>query len=478
MSEVEITVCGGEKEERIIHAPVGARFLQLLKMHGYGLVCCEGKGTCGRCRVRFEGGGMPLPTAADRIALTAEELRAGLRLACMHRVKGPCRLRVEYVHPGPVEVVTAYQGRTEAPDKRKGVPWLMAIDLGTTTIAMNAVEAESLRRWRPGGPVNVLAQYCVQNPQRAWGSDVISRMQAAQAGEAEALTWAVEEALRTGIAGLKEQMEMPPGEICLAGNTTMEHLLMGLNTETLGKYPFRPVTLKEQTWNGVRLLPGISAFVGADILAGLLACGFGEKRGGYRLFLDLGTNGEMAVGGGGRLICTATAAGPAFEGGAGANVPGTDMIALLFELYKKGILDATGLLCEEMFEHGWQEGELRLTQQDIRMLQMAKAAVRSGVEILMRRMGIGCSEIEEVYLAGGFGYYLDVPAAVGTGLLPRAFTGRITAVGNTSLLGAALYGANPGMRQRAERLCRMAEVINLAEEPDFEKIYLDNLNIG
>lgn len=478
MSEVEITVCGGGKEEQVIHAPLRARFLQLLKMHGYGLVCCEGKGTCGRCRIRFEGGGAPMPTAADRIALMPEELRAGLRLACMHQVKGSCRLRVEYVHPRPAAVVAEYRGRTQKPGRGNGAPYLIAIDLGTTTIAMNAVESENLRRWRQGSRVNVLAEYCIQNPQRAWGSDVISRMRAAQAGEAQALAQAAGEALQAGIHRLEAQMGIPPVGIYLAGNTTMEHLLMGLNTESLGKYPFRPVTLEEQVWNGVRFLPGISAFVGADILAGLLACGFGEEKRGCRLFLDLGTNGEMAIGDGSRLICTAAAAGPAFEGGAGADMPGTDMIALLFSLYKEGVLDATGLLREEIFEHGWQKGKLRLTQQDIRGLQMAKAAVRAGVELLMRRMGTDCSQIEEVYLAGGFGYYLDVSAAVGIGLLPCELAGRITAVGNTSLLGAALYGASADMQKKAEKLCRMAEVMNLAEEPEFERIYLDSLNIG
>ena len=224
-------------------------------------------------------------------------------------------------------------------------------------------------------------------------------------------------------------------------------------------------------------MPGISAFVGADITAGHLACGFAEcEDGECRLFIDLGTNGEMAIGRGDRLICTAAAAGPAFEGGAGVNVPGTDMIALLAEMLEGGVIDETGLLKEPFFDTGWQKGELRITQQDIRGLQMAKAAVCAGVELLMEAMGTDASRIDKVFLAGGFGYFLDVEKAARIGLFPPQLAGRVTAVGNTSLLGACLYGGEESLRKKAEAMCRRAEVLNLAELPGFEQKYLERLN--
>ena len=463
MSEKKVTVRQEGKEDKVIDAPEGAVFLQVLKMNGYSLVCCNGKGTCGRCRIRFCRNGAPLPGAADRIAFTAEQLRGGYRLACMHRVRQDCCIQVEFVESRQVEAVTAYKGGITKPAEGKpeekampggDEPYIIAVDLGTTTIAMQAVALSSVREWQRGGNLHVFGEYSCMNPQRQWGSDVLSRLQAAADGQAEKLAEAVRTALAEGIGQLGRKLGKAPQGIWAAGNTAMEHLLMRLDTASLGRYPFTPVSLEEMEllpepeYKGPRigLLPGISAFVGADIAAGLLACGFGERREeSCRLFIDLGTNGEMAAAGKGRLICTATAAGPAFEGGAAANVPGTDMIALLAEMLETGIIDESGLLEDAYFEKGWQKGALRITQQDIRALQMAKAAVCAGVELLMEALEIGASDVEQVFLAGGFGYYLDVEKAARIGLFPAELADKVTAVGNTSLLGTCLYGGDPSL---------------------------------
>ena len=494
MSEKKVTVRQEGKEDKVIDAPEGAVFLQILKMNGYSLVCCNGKGTCGRCRIRFCGNGAPLPGAADRIAFTAEQLRGGYRLACMHRVRQDCCIQVEFVESRQVEAVTAYKGGITKPAEGKpeekampggDEPYIIAVDLGTTTIAMQAVALSSVREWQRGGNLHVFGEYSCMNPQRQWGSDVLSRLQAAADGQAEKLAEAVRTALAEGIGQLGRKLGKAPQGIWAAGNTAMEHLLMGLDTASLGRYPFTPVSLEEMEllpepeYKGPRigLLPGISAFVGADIAAGLLACGFGEWREeSCRLFIDLGTNGEMAAAGKGRLICTATAAGPAFEGGAAANVPGTDMIALLAEMLETGIIDESGLLEDAYFEKGWQKGALRITQQDIRALQMAKAAVCAGVELLMEALEIGASDVEQVFLAGGFGYYLDVEKAARIGLFPAELADKVTAVGNTSLLGACLYGGDPSLREKTKDLCRRVEVMNLAEQRGFEERYLGRLN--
>ncbi|WP_455617156.1 ASKHA domain-containing protein [Eisenbergiella sp.] len=499
MSDKRITV-RRDGEECVLEAPVGAGFLSLLKMHGFSLVCCNGKGTCGRCRILFEGGRAPLPVAADRIAFSAEELRQGYRLACMHRVQGDCVVQVEFVESRAVEVVTAHaggirdssagvvrdSGAVDGDMKDRGAGYLIAVDLGTTTVAMQAVAADSLRELRQGGKLRILGEYSCMNPQRRWGADVISRLQAAEGGAVGELAEAVRAVLEEGIERLCRELGRAPAGIWLAGNTSMEHLLMGLDTRTLGRYPFTPVCLQEMCLPGrrgkdvvcgqeIRLLPGISAFVGADITAGLLACGFAEG-GGCRLFIDLGTNGEMAICRGDRLVCTATAAGPAFEGGAGANAPGTDMLALLAEMLEGGVIDETGLLQEPFFDTGWQKGELRITQQDIRGLQMAKAAVCAGVELLMEAVGTDASRVDSVFLAGGFGYFLDVEKAARIGLFPPQLAGKVTAVGNTSLLGACLYGGEESLREKAEAMCRRAEVLNLAELPGFEQKYLERIN--
>ena len=243
--------------------------------------------------------------------------------------------------------------------------------------------------------------------------------------------------------------------MCIAGNTTMEHLLMGLSTKELGKSPFLPVELGLQrcvvpigdaAQLPVYVAPGISAFVGGDIVTGLYRlkmlplCGTdnekprcdtrsdsdgqqdGFQSGGVSLLIDLGTNGEMAITDGRRMVVTATAAGPAFEGGPGKTAAGSDMVAMTALLLKEGIIDETGLMADPYFEEGitvsgHSGASIHLTQKDIRALQMAKAAVRAGVEILHQKMG--CPFVERVWLAGGFGYYLDVDAAIAIGLLDR-----------------------------------------------------------
>ena len=196
MSDKRITV-RRDGEERVIEAPVGAGFLSLLKMHGFPLVCCNGKGTCGRCRILFEGQRALLPVAADRIAFSAEELRQGYRLACMHRVQGDCTVRVEFVESRAVEAVTTHGGgiRDGSAGAAKcssaangGMPgrsaeYLIAVDLGTTTVAMQAVAADSLRELKRGGRLRILGEYSCMNPQRRWGSDVISRLQAGERPE-------------------------------------------------------------------------------------------------------------------------------------------------------------------------------------------------------------------------------------------------------------------------------------------------------
>lgn len=339
----------------------------------------------------------------------------------------------------------------------------------------------------------------------------------------------------------------------------MQHLLMGYDVSSLGRSPFAPVEIglqeyRHSAWDfPAWLVPGISAFVGGDIVAGLYACnmlpeltegtayedmeaGFTgymiKKTGGFvpTMLIDLGTNGEMAITDGARMIVTATAAGPAFEGGAGTGVIGSDMVACIAGLLRQGIADETGLLAEPYFSEGVSlqstdtveykhdsfrddkhenkqgyvfmpgrsEQKIYLTQEDIRSLQMAKAAVRAGVEILQKRLGEECTNESrsdktgsnksrsgaqqdmQVYLAGGFGYYLDVEAAFRIGLLPEHMRGHVRAVGNTSLTGAYLIGRDLWQRkidkQMLEKSLSSIKSINLAKQKEFEKLYIQYMN--
>ncbi len=453
----------------------------------YGL--CGGRGTCGKCRVRFLSGA-PLPSSADRRFFTPGELREGYRLACTARPASDCEVELCFAEEPTAKILTVSGNGTDClladEMNRKGSPagceqeeaggQFCAVDLGTTTVVMQ------LRDRRTG---NILYTYAFQNPQRAYGIDVLARISAAQSGRAEQMQRAVVEELEKGLGHMRQAGS--PDEVIVAGNTTMEHLLLGYPVDTLGKAPFRPFHTgrSEFTLRGCPavFLPGISAFVGADIVSGLYALGMAERE-ELTLLIDLGTNGEMAVGNRTGILCTATAAGSAFEGSVCFGVLGTDMTALAFDLLKEGIMDETGLLEEPWFTEGYRTGsggEILIRQQDIRNLQMAKAAVCAGVSILLDRVD-GWHRLSAVYLAGGFGYDLDVAKAVDIGLVPERLQNLCTPVGNTSLAGGVRWGRErqrdvmPGQPARRDealsQIVNLCTSLNLAEQPEFEARYI------
>ena len=359
---------------------------------------------------------------------------------------------------------------------------LVAADIGTTTIALQLYD----------GKGHVTTDYAAVNPQVRFGADVLSRIQAAQKSENS-------EQMRSEVRGkLVEALEcfqthMQPGEtmnMVLAGNTTMIYLLMGFNPAELGNAPFAASHLEGleidiETKSGVvpcAIFPGLSAFVGGDIAAGMYACGMQERE-EVTLLVDLGTNGEMVLGNRHRRIACATAAGPAFEGGVNRGVWGADMVHLLARLRRDSIVDETGLLADEYFEEGVLIGDVRVTQEAIRAIQLAKGAVAAGIRILMKEYGLENIEgIDRVILAGGFGYYLNPEDAAEIGLLPKGLAAKATAGGNTALTGALRLGreilAQTVVIDLEDRLgIRGTEIINLATHPDFEKLYIQQMNL-
>ena len=456
---------------------------------------CGGNGVCGKCVVRFLSGA-PLPLPADRRRFSAEELREGYRLACLAKPQTDCELECYFPketmkivttdlsdgakEPGGKKNNNQDAGNNETGKQENGSigaepgETYVAIDLGTTTIVMQLIEKATGK---------VIDTYAKMNPQRNFGTDVISRMQHSIAGERQQLKEAVCDCLSQGMhtwimAGFDIKLAF------LAGNTVMIHLLQGYHVEKLAFYPFVPKTLEEQKIEicGITtvIIPGISAFVGGDILAGILTCVADIRPGGEKttLLVDLGTNGEMALIHHGKVYVTATAAGPAFEGGATAGVYGADIIAITAKLVEKDIVDATGLLHQNYFDSGITWQGVHLTQKDIRNLQMAKAAVFAGIEILLSKAGIDADQVEKVYLAGGFGYYLDVHAACKIGVLPMQWENRIKAIGNAALAGAVLYGREyEKQKAQAVKIRQTALAINLAEEPAFESTYLDSMEL-
>ncbi len=342
---------------------------------------------------------------------------------------------------------------------------LAIADLGTTTIAVEWYDGRGEKR----------GEYVCPNPQRVFGTDVISRIQAAENPLLRLqMQQAARRVLEQGIAHFRQQGGNPE-RLVIAGNTTMLYLLMGHDPAPLGRAPFHAAYLTQEKLvvDGVDTvtLPGLSAFVGADIAAGMLACGM-DRAEDVTLLVDLGTNGEMVLGNRDKMICCGTAAGPAFEGGSA--LWGADMIALTAKLLELGLTDETGLLAEPYFEAGVLIGDVRITQESIRRLQTAKAAVCAGIRTLIAAYGLeGPEQIRQVWLAGGFGYFLDVQAAIALGLLPQGLEGRVTAVGNTALAGAWIYGNEPDAGERLNRLRAVTQVLNLAEQQEFESGFVE-----
>ncbi len=344
---------------------------------------------------------------------------------------------------------------------------MISVDIGTTTIAMVLI----------GSTGDVLDSYAVLNPQGKYGADVLSRIAASKDQDIlKDMQDLVSDEIIKGLDKFSSHQESEKAEIFISANTTMTYLLRGLDPEALGKAPFIAEHISEDsitltsgsTRYTARILPGFSAFVGSDIYAGVLTANLCSSE-NYRLLCDLGTNGEIALGNKDHLYVTATAAGPAFEGGPCKGIWGADMISLSARLLKEGYMDETGLLKDPYFDDGIDIGSVHITQESVRALQLAKGAIFAGVDIICRHAGISCEDIEEVILAGGFGYFLKPEDASAVGLLPDELSGKCKSGGNTSLKGALCYSAG-------KRVTLNAEVINLAADPSFNDLYMNALN--
>ncbi len=345
---------------------------------------------------------------------------------------------------------------------------VICTDIGTTTVAMVCVDADG----------KALNTYVTLNPQGKYGSDVLSRIRAAaDKAVLDEMKKSILEVLEKGIKKfIRENDLCGSAEMYVSCNTVMTYLLMGYDPAELGVAPFGASHINGESFEmkvsgvnvSITVLPGFSAFVGSDIYSGILATGLcaSDK---YRLLCDLGTNGEIALGNKDHLYVTATAAGPAFEGGPCKGIWGADMIHLTSVLLKEGCADHSGLLKDPWFEEGIDIGNVHITQDSIRALQLAKAAMNAGIAIICHRAGIMADEIESCILSGGFGVHLDPADAAYIGLIPNELAERSSAGGNTALAGTHIYAAG-------KRITLNPEVINLAMEEGFNELYTASIN--
>jgi len=361
--------------------------------------------------------------------------------------------------------------------KNAGNLRLIATDIGTTTIAMELLSEDG----------TVEDSFACLNPQAKYGADVLSRVLAAEDPEKrKEMQSMVKSALARGAERFLKCLK--DGEkplLVIAANTVMSYLLLGHDPKELGQAPFTATHLSggefelELAEHSVHclVLPGFSAFVGADLFAGAIACKMTEKS-EVQLLVDLGTNGEILLGNCDLILATATAAGPAFEGGPAKGTFGSDLVKLVARLLEEGLLDETGLLSEPYFTKGIRIGNVMLTKEAIRSLQVAKAAIQAGISVLMEQYGIAPEEISRVVLGGGFGYFLNPADAVRIGLFPASLEAKAVSGGNTALAGAKRLGASlltkEGMLAEVLQYSSpgRVKVINLAEQKAFSEKYL------
>ena len=498
-----------EQKKWMLDVPAGTLLLDVCRENGISVSAdCNGKGICGKCTVQVSSG-VAEPAPEDFHFLTKAQLEEGVRLACRLRVQGDLTV---FLKPGPMGQAAAPQLNAEGHSKLPGSR--IAVDLGSTTLAAALLDASG----------QILSTRTAENSQRIFGADVLSRIQAANAGHAGHLQELIRRDLLQLFQLLAEDAKID--RIAIAGNAAMLHLLRGYPCEGLARWPFVPYNLQEESlpfcevFGGaercrVNLLPGFSAFVGADIAAGLYSSGFlNTPEDKMSVFVDLGTNGELAVGNRNHFFTASTAAGPAFEGGGiscgmpgvpgaisqveflyhrirvrtiGQKKPrgicGTGALDAVAALRKEGLLDANGLLMPKYFQRGVElacgaDGKpIMLTQEDVRQIQLAKAAVRAGIETLCSRyqQRHPSARIDKVYVAGGFGHYLSAKTALAVGLFPGEWEDKLAICGNASLQGTIEYLSHPQASEEMNHMRGVQESISLAEDALFSEYYMEQM---
>jgi len=411
-------------------------------------------------------------------------------------------------------------------------PLGLVVDVGTTKLAAYLVDLNT---------GDTLAALGAMNPQIAYGEDVMTRINHAisRPDGAEQLRAAMVGALNGLRRDLCAQASREVADIAdavVVGNTAMHHLFLGLPVRQLGQAPFvaaenaaldlkaRDVGLELAPGAYVHLLPTVAGFVGADHVAMLLATGVAE-RDGVVLAMDIGTNTEVSLRARGKHLACSTASGPAFEGahirfgmraapgaiervairdqkvhyqtvgnGPPTGLCGSGILDLVAEMRRANIIDVRGAFQGEgrnlrlrrsgrgrefVVVRGDENNgtEITFDRSDIAEIQLAKGAMRAGVNILLKRAGVRQADIDELIIAGAFGTYLDVQSGIDIGMFPRVERSKVKQVGNAAGTGARMALLSAAQRERAERIARQVEYVELTTEPDFSSEFTHALGL-
>ncbi len=452
---------------RIIEVPDGTNLSDILIKSGEKLPhLCGGKGTCRKCLVLVSG---------------KEEL------SCQYQIKSD----IDVVLPENSDIFSE-TGANESGEITENC--CFCLDIGTTTLALALVSLDEKR---------IIKVKTATNPQRAFGGDVLTRIEYCNKNSVSELQTCLINKINIMIDefGVNRVNTM-----YVSGNTTMLHIFFGVDPSSIGVAPYIPIFLEGKEINGNEIglknikkvisLPCMSAFVGADLVAGINYGGLPENN-KYNLLVDLGTNAEIVLYNKNDVYCTSAAAGPCFEG---ANITcgmsatdgaiysysidgsyeiinntqpkgicGTGLIDIISILLEKGIIDETGYMnCDEFFI----TNTIKITQKDIRQFQLAKSAVYSGISALLKEKSIFFSDIENLFISGGFSAKINIENAVKTGLLPKELKEKIVVLNNSSLLGAVKYACE---QNDLSVYLNNREYIDLSTNSVFSDLFINNM---
>lgn len=481
---------------------------------------CGGMGLCGKCKVRIRSGSVSPVTDQEKLSLSPRELADGVRLACRAVPLEPVELELQ----GPFfKQATEAEGIALTASPKSGRPLGVAVDLGTTTVAVALWDLETGVR---------LEEESFLNPQAVYGSDVLSRIHYDMEHDDGAL-----QLQRTIVAALQASIlrlagpSAPVREIVVAGNTVMLHAFLGARLAGLGRAPYQgvfagPVSTEAgrlgfQICSGAEVycLPSASAYIGGDIIAGAAAAHL-DTAADTVLYLDIGTNGEILLSRHGKLYACSCAAGPALEGmgiscgmraqpgavdrvawengqislGVIGGVPprglcGSGVLEAVSLAAAHGAVGANGRIAKasplaETDETGRRrivldrEHAIFLTQGDIRQVQLCKGALCAGIRTLLDKLGTEIEDVDRALIAGQFGAHLSQDSLIGVGILPEVLRGRIQYLGNACAAGAALCLLSPSERPRAEKIAGEMRCVDLSTSPRFSDIFVRSLTLG
>ncbi|MDR2752152.1 MAG: ASKHA domain-containing protein [Clostridiales bacterium] len=476
---------------RKYQAQPGQTILELARLNGEKIESpCNGNGTCGKCKAIVDGETV---------------------LACMYRIDKPIDIKILSKESENKSIRILRAGVSAPVDLKPSFDtgYGVVVDIGTTTLVVSLIDLKSGKE--------IGTDSCI-NPQTAIAQDVLSRISfASEPGGLKTLQDQIVGAMREIIGNLAKAACLHPTlirEAVYSGNTAMLHLACGADPESLGKYPYnlnlecgRSIPADNLGISGnLYLPPVISAFVGADITAGILASRLYEQK-LTTLFIDIGTNGEMVIAKDGELAATSTAAGPAFEGmnidcgmraanGAiekfkfeeigsftyqviGGTTPvgicGSGLLDIVAELVRTKRVGKSGRFANKKKQFDITD-KVRLTQSDIRQVQLAKGAIRSGIDALLKALDVGLQDVQRVEIAGSFGYHLSEKSLLNIKLLPQEFAGKIHFVGNTAIEGGIAFLLNTDVREVMADVAAKVKRIELANDASFQEAFVGALN--